>query len=64
MLGRDSTLPATIDFMLTITTTVRRAAPDVCLAADMPFLFYHTGTKDGSKTLADSFSDSVLSLSR
>jgi 3-methyl-2-oxobutanoate hydroxymethyltransferase len=41
MLGFDSTLPATMDFMVTITAAVRRAAPNVCLAADMPFLSYH-----------------------
>ncbi len=43
MLGHDSTLPATMDFMVTITAAVRRAAPNVCLVADMPFLSYHTG---------------------
>jgi len=43
VLGHDSTLPATMDFMVTITAAVRRAAPDVCLVADMPFLSYHTG---------------------
>ena len=41
MLGHDSTLPATMDFMVTITTAVHRAAPNVCLTADMPFLSYH-----------------------
>ncbi len=43
VLGHDSTLPATMDFMVTITQAVRRAAPSVCLAADMPFLSYQTG---------------------
>jgi len=40
MLGHDSTLPATMDFMVTITAAVRRGAPDVYLVADMPFLSY------------------------
>lgn len=40
MLGYQSTLPATMDFMVTITAAVRRAAPDQCLVADMPFLSY------------------------
>ncbi len=44
ILGHDSTLPATMDFMLTITAAVRRGAPDVCLVADMPFLSYQLGT--------------------
>ncbi len=40
VLGFDSTLPVTMDFMVTITAAVRRAAPNVCLVADMPFLSY------------------------
>jgi 3-methyl-2-oxobutanoate hydroxymethyltransferase len=46
ILGHDSTLPATMDFMVTITEAVRRAAPGVCLAADMPFLSYQTSIAD------------------
>jgi 3-methyl-2-oxobutanoate hydroxymethyltransferase len=46
ILGHDSTLPATMDFMVTITEAVRRAAPLVCMAADMPFLSYQTGIAD------------------
>jgi len=46
LLGHDSTLPATMDFMVTITAAVRRGAPNVCLVADMPFLSYQTGLKD------------------
>ena len=41
MLGFDSTLPATMDFMVAITAAARRAAPDAYLVADMPFLSYH-----------------------
>jgi 3-methyl-2-oxobutanoate hydroxymethyltransferase len=43
LLGHDSTLPATMDFMVAITAAVRRAAPNVCLVADMPFLSYQLG---------------------
>lgn len=43
MLGFDSTLPAMMDFMVAITAGVQRGAPNVCLAADMPFLSYQTG---------------------
>jgi len=46
VLGHDSTLPVTLDFMVAITTAVRRAAPDVYLVADMPFLSYQTGIAD------------------
>jgi len=46
MLGFDSTLPVTMDFMVTITAAVRRAAPNAYLVADMPFLSYQTGLGD------------------
>lgn len=46
VLGFDSTLPVTMDFMVTITGAVRRAAPDTYLVADMPFLSYHTSFGD------------------
>ena len=41
MLGFDSTLPATMDFMVAITAAVWRASPNAYLVADMPFLSYH-----------------------
>ncbi|MHC4757769.1 MAG: 3-methyl-2-oxobutanoate hydroxymethyltransferase [Planctomycetota bacterium] len=46
MLGFDSTLPAKMDFMVTITAAVRRGAPNVYLVADMPFLSYQIGLKE------------------
>ena len=49
MLGFDSTLPATMDFMVAITAAVRRGAPNVCLVADMPFLSYQVGTSEAVK---------------
>lgn len=49
ILGHDSTLPATMDFMVQITAAVKRAAPNVCLVADMPFLSYQTGIPDAVK---------------
>lgn len=49
MLGFDSTLPVTIDFMVAITAAVRRGAPNVYLVADMPFLSYQTGIADAVK---------------
>ncbi len=45
-LGYDSTLPVTMDFMVTLTAGVRRGAPGVCLVADMPFLSYQTSVAD------------------
>jgi len=49
MLGFDSTLPATMDFMVAITAAVRRGAPNVCLVADMPFLSYQVGINEAVK---------------
>lgn len=46
LLGFESTLPASMDFMVTMTAAVRRGAPSVFLVADMPFLSYHTGCGD------------------
>jgi 3-methyl-2-oxobutanoate hydroxymethyltransferase len=43
ILGHDSTLPATMPFMLEITGAVRRGAPDAHVMADMPFGSYHAG---------------------
>lgn len=49
VLGFDSTLPATMDFMVTITAAVRRGAPNVYLVADMPFLSYQVGISEAVK---------------
>lgn len=49
ILGYESTLPATMDFMAAITAAVRRAAPNVCLVADMPFLSYQLGVAEAVK---------------
>lgn len=49
VLGFDSTLPATMDFMVTITAAVRRGAPKVFLVADMPFLSSRLGKTEAVK---------------
>jgi 3-methyl-2-oxobutanoate hydroxymethyltransferase len=49
VLGFDSTLPATMDFMVAITAAVRRGAPNVYLVADMPFLSYQVGVDEAVK---------------
>lgn len=49
MLGFDSTLPVTMDFMVAITAAVRRGAPNVYLVADMPFLSYQLGVNEAVK---------------
>lgn len=49
ILGFDSTLPVTMDFMVAITAGVRRGAPGVCLVADMPFLSYQVSVEEAIK---------------
>ena len=49
VLGFDSTLPVTMDFMVAITGGVRRGAPNVFLVADMPFLSYQVGINEAVK---------------
>jgi 3-methyl-2-oxobutanoate hydroxymethyltransferase len=49
VLGFDTTLLATMDFMVTITAAVRRGAPNVFLVADMPFLSCQLGINEAIK---------------
>ncbi|MBN2183444.1 MAG: 3-methyl-2-oxobutanoate hydroxymethyltransferase [Sedimentisphaerales bacterium] len=49
MLGHDSTLAATMDFMVAITAAVRRGAPSIYLVADMPFLSYQVTLAEAVK---------------
>ena len=46
LLGHDSTLPATMDLMVTLAAAVRRGAPDAFLIGDMPFLSYLVSPTD------------------
>lgn len=45
-LGHSSTLPVTVDHLVTITGAVRRGAPSVYLVGDMPYLSYQVTTAD------------------
>jgi 3-methyl-2-oxobutanoate hydroxymethyltransferase len=62
MLGLDSTLPATMDFMVTITAAVRRAAPNVYLVADMPFLSYQVGVNEAVKNAGRFVTDAGVQM--
>lgn len=58
LLGHDTTLPVTMDFMVTITAAVHRAAPNVCLVADMPFLSYQTSLADAVRNAGRFYQES------
>ena len=45
-LGHPTTLPVTVDHMVTITAGVRRGAPSVYLVGDMPYLSYQVCPED------------------
>lgn len=46
VLGHDTTLPASMPFMLEITAAVRRGAPNAFVIADMPFGSYQCGVDE------------------
>ena len=53
ILGYDSTLPASMPFMLEITAAVRRGAPNALVMADMPFGSYQCGQDEALKNATD-----------
>lgn len=57
VLGFNSTLPVTMDFMVAITAGVRRGAPNVFLVADMPFLSYQVGLNEAIKNAGRFFAE-------
>lgn len=46
VLGHDSTLPISLDFLVTLAAAVRRGAPHVFLIGDMPYLSYNVNPED------------------
>ena len=46
VLGYDSTLPITMDFLVTIAAAVRRGAPNVFLIGDMPYLSFNVNAEE------------------
>jgi len=63
ILGYDSTLPITIDFLVTIAAAVRRGAPSCYLIGDMPYLSYQVtpqeAIRNGGRFMAEAGCDSV-----
>lgn len=46
ILGHSTTLPATMEFLVTLAGAVRRGAPGAFLIGDMPYLSYHVNIED------------------
>jgi 3-methyl-2-oxobutanoate hydroxymethyltransferase len=51
ILGHDTTLPISLDFMITIAAAVRRGAPLAFVVADMPFGSYHQSVRQGIRNV-------------
>ena len=51
ILGHDSTVPVSLEFMIEITRAVRRGAPKAFVIADMPFGSYHASTAQGVRNV-------------
>src|SRR5580765_5147230 len=49
ILGHNSTLPVSLDFMIEITAAVRRGAPLAFLVGDLPFGSFGASTSQGVK---------------
>lgn len=62
ILGHDSTLPASMDFMVEITAAVRRGAPRALLMADMPFGSYQAGEDEAIANAARFLKEGMADL--
>jgi 3-methyl-2-oxobutanoate hydroxymethyltransferase len=51
ILGHDTTVPVSLEFMMEIAAAVRRGAPKAFLVADMPFGSYHQSMRQGVRNV-------------
>jgi 3-methyl-2-oxobutanoate hydroxymethyltransferase len=51
ILGHDTTVPVSLEFMMEIAAAVRRGAPKAFLVADMPFGSYHQSLRQGVRNV-------------
>ena len=52
VLGLENTLGVSMDFMVEITSAVRRGAPNTCIIGDMPFMSYQASIPEAIKNAA------------
>jgi len=57
VLGYETTLSVTMDFMVTITAAVHRGAKNIFLVADMPFLSYQVSREEAVKNAGRFFTE-------
>jgi 3-methyl-2-oxobutanoate hydroxymethyltransferase len=62
VLGYDSTVHVSMDFMVEITAAVRRGAPNVFLVADMPFLSYQVTIPDAIRNAGRFITESNVQM--
>ena len=63
VLGHNSTLPITVDFLVTLAGAVRRGAPSAYVIGDMPYMSYHVNheeaIRNGGRFMAEAGCDCV-----
>lgn len=52
ILGHNSTIPVSLEFLIELTAAVKRGAPNCLVVADMPFGSYHGSTARGVRNVA------------
>jgi 3-methyl-2-oxobutanoate hydroxymethyltransferase len=62
ILGYDTTLTATMDFMVTVTAAVRRGAENIFLVADMPFLSYQVSNAEAVRNAGRFFTEAGVQM--
>ncbi|MEM7623304.1 MAG: 3-methyl-2-oxobutanoate hydroxymethyltransferase [Planctomycetota bacterium] len=62
VLGRESTVGISMDFLVELTAAVKRGAPNTLLMADMPFMSYQASDEDGVRNAARFLSEASADI--